>query len=90
MRPVRLSIAEIAVEVPTELGPRDVEATLRAALALLADRLARAPLAPAAARPARALARLELAPLPPDWVAGPGGAARLAEELYERIAGRLP
>lgn len=84
--PVRIEIDELAVEIPAAIPARDVEATLSEALELVAARLARAPLPRATARPARALARLEAGPLPPHWMPGPGGAAQLADALYERIA----
>lgn len=86
MRPVQLRIDRVAVELTSELRPRQVEATLRAALELLAQRLARAPLGGGADAQVRALELLELGPVSPDWLAGPGAAARLADELYERIA----
>ncbi|HWI09413.1 MAG TPA: hypothetical protein VNT54_18085 [Solirubrobacteraceae bacterium] len=85
-RPLRLRIDRIAVQLTDELRPREVERTLRTALELLAARLARAPLGAAADAPVRALELLTLGPVPPDWLAGPGAAARLADELYERIA----
>lgn len=85
-RPLRLRIDRVAVELTDELRPREVEATLRTALELLAARLARAPLGAGAAAPVRALELLSLGPVAPDWLAGPGAAARLADELYERIA----
>ena len=86
MRPVRLRIDRIAVELADEQRVGDVEATLRTALALLASRLAGAPLGAGRDAPLRALELIELEPLAPDWPAGPGAAARLADELYERIA----
>jgi hypothetical protein len=85
---VRLRIDEIAVEMTSEMRPREVEATLRTALELLAARLSRAPLGAGAQAPQRALELLELGPVARDWLAGPGAAARLADELYERIARR--
>ena len=85
MRPVELRVERLAVELSGELRPREVEATLRAALELLGRRLARAPLAGPSGMPTRALDRLELGPLSPDRLAGPGAPARLAEELYERL-----
>jgi hypothetical protein len=86
VRPVHLRIDRIAVEMTEETRAGDVEATLRNALALLASRLAAAPLGGVREAPRRGLELLELGPVSPDWLAGPGAAARLADELYERIA----
>ncbi len=85
--PVRLRIDHIAVELTQELRAGEVEETLRTALALLASRLAGAPRGGAKQAPLRALELLELGPVASDWLAGPGAAARLADELYERIVG---
>ncbi len=85
MTSVRLRIDHVAVELAEELRVGEVEETLRTALALLASRLAGAPLGAAKDAPVRALSLLELGPVAPDWLAGPGAAARLADELYERI-----
>lgn len=84
-RPLRLRIDRVAVELTDELHAREVETTLRTALELLAARLARAPLGAGDDAPVRALELLALGPVAPDWLAGPGAAARLADELYERI-----
>lgn len=84
MRPVRLRIDRVGVQLTEGLRPQQVEATLRAALELLARRLAQTPLDGDV--DARALELVELGPVAPDWLAGPGAAARLADELYERIA----
>jgi hypothetical protein len=83
--PVRLRIDHIAVELTEELRVHEVEETLRTALELLASRFAHAPLGGAREAPVRALELLELEPVAPDWLAGPSGAARLADELYARI-----
>jgi hypothetical protein len=87
MTAVRLRIDRVAVELTEEQRAAEVEETLRTALALLASRLAGAPLDGARDAPLRALELLELEPVAPDWLAGPGAAARLADELYRRIAG---
>jgi hypothetical protein len=87
MTQVRLRIDQIAVELTAEQRAADAEATLRTALALLASRLAGAPLGGGRDAPLRALELLELEPIAPDWLAGPGAAARLADELYRRIVG---
>lgn len=85
MTSVRLRIDHLAVELTEEMRAGEVEETLRTALALLASRLAGAPLGAGKQAPMRALELLELEPVAPDWLAGPGAAARLADELYERI-----
>lgn len=85
MKPVRLRIDHIAVEMTEELRAGEVEQTLRTALALLASRLAAAPLGGGRDAPLKALQLLEVGPVAPDWLAGPGAAARLADEIYERI-----
>jgi hypothetical protein len=82
---VRLRIDRVAVEMTEEMRAAEVEETLRKALALLGARLADAPLGLGKDAPLRALELLELGPVPPDWLAGPGAAARLADELYQRI-----
>jgi hypothetical protein len=84
--PVRLRIDHVAVELTEELSVAEVEETLRKALALLASRLASAPLGAARDAPLRGLELVRLGPVAPDRLAGPGAAARLADELYERIA----
>jgi hypothetical protein len=86
MRPVRLRIDSVAVELTEELRPREVETTLRDALELLALRLGGAPLGAGAQAPVRALELLDMGAVPADRLAGPGAAARLADDLYDRIA----
>jgi hypothetical protein len=83
--PVRLRIDRIAVELTEEMRAGEVEETLRTALALLASRLVGAPLGEGKESPVRALELVELGPVAPDWLAGPGAAARIADEIYERI-----
>jgi hypothetical protein len=85
MRPVDLRIDRIAVEIAEDQRASEVAETLRKALSLLAARLAGAPLGGAEEAPRRALELLEIGPVSPDWFAGPGAAARIADELYERI-----
>jgi len=82
---VRLRIDQIGVEMTEEMRAGEVETTLRTALALLASRLAGAPLGAGRDAPLRALELLELGPVTPDWLAGPGAAARIADEIYDRI-----
>ena len=86
MRPVRLRIDHVAVELTEEVRVAELEETLRTALALLASRLAGAPLGGGGDAPVRALELLEIGPVATDWLAGPGAAARLADELYLRLA----
>jgi hypothetical protein len=84
--PMRLRIDHVAVELTEEMRAAEVAETVRTALALLASRLAGAPLGGGKDAPRRALELLELGPVSPEWLAGPGAAARLADELYRRIA----
>jgi hypothetical protein len=83
---MRLRIDQIAVEISRDQHAQDAAETVRKALALLANRLAEAPLHDAA--PERALALIELGPVAPDYLAGPGAAARIADDLYRQIARR--
>jgi hypothetical protein len=83
---MRLRIDHVAVELTEEMRAAEVAETVRTALALLASRLAGAPLGGGKDAPRRALELLELGPVSPEWLAGPGAAARLADELYRRIA----
>jgi hypothetical protein len=87
MRPVRLRIDHLAVEIGEDARAGEVEETVRAALALLAVRLAGAPLGGGADAPRRAMRLLEVEPGGVDRITGPGAAARLADELYRRIVG---
>jgi hypothetical protein len=89
MTDVRVRIDRVAVELTAEQRAADAEETLRAALALLASRLANAPLGVGRDAPVLALELLELEPVAPDWIGGPGAAARLADELYRRIVGAV-
>jgi hypothetical protein len=86
MRPVRIRIDHVALELAEEQRAADAEETLRTALALLASRLSGAPFDIGKDAPRRALELLELEPVGADWLAGPGAASRLADELYRRIA----
>ncbi len=85
MNRVRLRIDHVAVELGGELRAAEVEETLRKALALLASRLTDAPLGTGKGGPRRALELLQIGPISPDWLGGPGAAARVADELYLRI-----
>lgn len=85
MTSVRLRIDHIAVELGAEQRAEELPETLRTALALLASRLASAPLGHGRDAPRRALELVELGPVSPDWLAGPGAAARIADEIYSEI-----
>jgi hypothetical protein len=85
MTSVRLRIDHIAVELGAEQRAEELTETLRTALALLASRLASAPLGRGRDAPRRALELVELGPVSPDWLAGPGAAARIADEIYREI-----
>ena len=82
---VTLRIDRVAVELGREQRAEHAEQTIRQALALLAGRLARAPLDWGEAAPATALELLDLGPLDPTWLAGPAAADRLADLLYRRL-----
>jgi hypothetical protein len=84
-RDVSLRIDRIAVEIGQDQRAEQAEETIRKALALLGGRLARAPLGLAGRAPSIALERLDLGPVDPGWLAGPGAADRLAEQLYRRL-----
>ena len=83
---MRLRIDHIAVELAADARVEAAEETLRRSLALLALRLSAAPLGGGGDAPRRALELVEIGPVTPDWLAGPGAASRLADELYVRIA----
>jgi hypothetical protein len=87
MTAVRLRIDHVAVELAEEQRAEEAAETVRTALALLASRLAGAPLRGGQDAPRRAVELLEIGPAAPDWLAGPGAASRLADELYRRIVG---
>jgi hypothetical protein len=84
---VHLRIDHLAVEIGEEHRAEDLEETLRTALALLASRLANAPYDAGRDGPTLALELLEIEPRSADWLAGPGAADRLADELLARIWG---
>lgn len=85
MSDVRVRIDHLAVELAEEQRAAQVESTLRTALAVLASRLADAPLGSGRDAAVRALDLLRVEPFSADWLGGPGAAARLADELYVRI-----
>jgi len=85
MTDVSLRIHRIAVEIDQDQQAERAEEAVRKALALLATRLAGSPLGLADSGPALALGMVEIGPVDPGWLAGPGAADRLAEMLYERL-----
>jgi hypothetical protein len=85
VRPLRLRIDRLVIDIDDAATGERMEVTLRAALELLARRLAGVPLGKPQTVISRALATLELEPIAPDVLLGPGGAARLADELYGRV-----
>jgi hypothetical protein len=87
VRDVRLRIDHVAVEIAEEQRAADAAETMRTALALLASRLSGAPLDVGKEAPRRALELVEIGPVSPEWLGGPGAAARIADELYKRILG---
>ena len=86
---VSLRIDRLAVEIGDDQRAEQAEETVRRALALLAARLARAPLGMGERAPALALDLLEIGPTDPGWLAGPGAADRLADQLYRRLVDSL-
>ncbi|GAA1552912.1 hypothetical protein GCM10009789_03080 [Kribbella sancticallisti] len=82
---VSLRIDRIAVEIGQDQRAEQAEETIRKALALLAGRLSQAPLGLAGSAPSIALEFLDVGPLDPQWLGGPGAADRLAEHLYRRL-----
>lgn len=87
MRSIDLRIDEILLEAEVDdaqLGR--TEPAIRRALELLAQRLAASPFARTGEAPALALNEIRISALSLKELLGPGGAERLAEELYTRIA----
>lgn len=77
---MRLRIDEIAVEIGEETQAEHAAEAIRAALAILARRLAANPLHERGLRKA-----IQLGPVPTDYLAGPGAAARIADDLYREL-----
>lgn len=86
---MNLRIDEIVIDLDDDTGLHIEEAqeAVRAALTILASRLAGTPLGGGRAGLARGLDRIELEPLPPQWLSTPQAAERIADELYRQIAG---
>jgi hypothetical protein len=82
---VTVRIDRIAVEIAGEQRAAEAEEAIRKALALLAARLALAPLGLGDRGPELALRRLEIGPLDPAWLRSPGAADRLADDLYRNL-----
>jgi hypothetical protein len=90
MRPVRLRIDRLVLELAEAGRAREVEPLLRAALTILARRLAEAPgplVRDVAIDGLRILAR---EPLPAGQLATGGFTERLADDLYAAIVHRRP
>ncbi len=87
-RDVALRIDRIAVEIADERRAQEAVEIIREALALLAGRLASAPLELGDRAPEIALQRLELGPLDPAWLGSPGAAERLADDLLRGLLDR--
>lgn len=84
-REVTVRIDQIAVGVVDERRAQQAEEVVRKALALLAGRLASAPLGLGDRAPELVLERLDLGPLDPAWIRSPGAAERLADDLLRSI-----
>ena len=84
MSSVRLRIDHLAVEIADDQRVGEIEETLRAALAVLASRLALAPF-PREQVTRAALERVELRLTDAAAFALPGAAAHLADELYTKL-----
>jgi hypothetical protein len=82
---VSVRIDRIAVQIAAEQRAEQAEEAIRKALALLAARLAQAPLGLGDRAPELALRRLEVGPVDPGWLGSPGAADRLAEDLYRSL-----
>jgi hypothetical protein len=72
------------MEVAHEDDAEYAAGTLRDALKLLATRLAQTPHGDEGTQ--RALELIEVGPFAPDYLATPGAAARIADDLYRQIA----
>jgi hypothetical protein len=86
-RDVTVRIDRIAVEIAAAQRAAEAEEAVRKALALVAGRLATAPLGFGDRAPELALRRLEIGPLDPAWLRTPGAADRLADDLYRQLLG---
>ena len=82
---VNVRVDRIAVEIETERQAEQAEEAIRKAVALLAARLAQAPLGLGDRAPELALRRLEVGPLDPAWLRSPAAADRLADDLYRSL-----
>lgn len=84
-RDVSVRIDSVAVEIAEEQRAAEAEEAVRKALALLAARLATAPLGLGEHAATLALRRLEVGPLDPAWLRSPVAADRLADDLYRQL-----
>ena len=87
---LRLRIEEVTVDTSAErAGAEAVPGAIRAAFSLLAERLRRSPFGRDAIAPL-VIERVEIERLSLDELCAPGGAERLADELYQGLARRVP
>jgi hypothetical protein len=85
MKHAEVRIDHILVEIEQEAQAQDAQEAIRSALAILAARLAGAPLGTSRDAPARGLDLVELDPIPAQWLSSPQAAARIADELYQQV-----
>lgn len=88
MRPLRLRIDGVVIDMADAARAHEVEPVLRQALELLAGKLAQVPSAREPEARGEALAVLRLDSMPPEILLGPGGPARLADQLFHQLFGR--
>ncbi len=81
----RVRIERIVIEMADAARAREVERTLRAALVILARRIAAAPIAPGADVPAIVLERLRSEMLSPADLVSGAAAERLADDLLRDL-----
>jgi hypothetical protein len=85
MNHAKVRIDHILVEIEQEAQAQDALEAIRSALAILAGRLAGAPLGTARDAPARGLDLIALDPIPARWLSSPQAAAWIADELYQQV-----
>jgi hypothetical protein len=83
----RVRIDQIVVELEEEAHAQDAQDAVRQALAILASRLAGAPLGGSRAGTTRGLELIELEPIPAQWLSTPQAAERIADALYDQLLG---
>jgi hypothetical protein len=88
MSGLRLSIGELVVETEAERAQAEqLSWVVREAFARLAELLGRAPLTRWSGQGELSIGQLTVGALSMDELLGPRGAARLAEQMYQQIAG---